>query len=71
MSGIIGTKNLKFCLLGDAVETAADMEINGTPDYIQASEALADLVPGEKWEKSKVVNVKSGKSILGYLLRVE
>merc|ERR1712144_99589 len=71
VSGIIGTKNLKFCLLGDAVETAADMEINGTPDYIQASEALADLVPGEKWEKSKVVNVKSGKSILGYLLRVE
>ena len=53
------------------METAADMEINGTPDYIQASEALADLVPGEKWEKSKVVNVKSGKSILGYLLRVE
>ena len=71
MSGIIGTKNLKFCLLGDAVETAAEMESTGTPECIHASEALADLVPDEKWEKSKVANVKSGKGILGYLLRVE
>ena len=67
MSGIIGTKNLKFCLLGDAVATAAEMESNGTPDCIHASEALADLVSDEKWEKCKVVR---GLGMNTYLLRV-
>merc|ERR1739848_257556 len=67
MSGIIGTKNLKFCLLGDAVATAAEMESTGTPDCIHASEALADLVSDEKWEKCKVVR---GLGMNTYLLRV-
>jgi len=67
VSGIIGTKNLRFCLLGDAVETAAEMESTGTPDCIHASEALAGLVSDEKWEKCKVVR---GLGMNTYLLRV-
>ena len=67
MSGIIGTKNLKFCLLGDAVATAAEMESSGTPDCIHASEALVGLVSDEKWEKCKVVR---GFGMNTYLLRV-
>ena len=51
MSGIIGTKKFKFCLLGDTVVKAAHMEKWGTPDCIHASQNMVDLVPDEPWEQ--------------------
>jgi class 3 adenylate cyclase len=68
ISGIIGTKKLKFCLHGDLVETAAVMEKSGTPDCIHASEDFAHLVPEESWQR-KTKNDK-GKKRQTYLLYV-
>ena len=56
MSGIIGTKKFKFCLLGDTVVKAAHMEKWGTPDCIHCSQEIVDLVPEEGWEKCKVLH---------------
>mmetsp|Transcript_1241 Transcript_1241/g.2223 ORF Transcript_1241/g.2223 Transcript_1241/m.2223 type:complete len:82 (-) Transcript_1241:103-348(-) len=70
MSGIIGSKNLRFSLLGDSVVTAADMEKTGTPDYIHASEDIAELLPGEGWEKCKILDRKERGSMQTYLLKV-
>ena len=50
MSGIVGTRKLKFCLLGDMTVKAAQMEKYGRPDLIHASQEMVDLVPGESWE---------------------
>jgi class 3 adenylate cyclase len=70
ISGIVGTKNMKFCLFGDTVETAALMEKLGTPDCIHASEAVAASVPEEPWEKCKVLNQRGGQTLQTYVLRV-
>ena len=51
ISGIIGTKIPKFCLFGELVVTAAEMETKGTPEAIHASQDLVDLVPEEPWKK--------------------
>ena len=68
ISGIIGTKILKFCLHGDLVETAAAMERSGTPDCIHASEDFAHLVPEEPWQKKTTKNDKGKRQT--YLLYV-
>ena len=64
---------LKFCLFGDVVETAAEMEKSGTPGYIHASQELADLAPEEPWKKH-VTNKKGSdsgeKRLCTYLLSV-
>jgi len=70
ISGIVGTRNLKYCLLGDCVETAADMEKTGVPDCIHASEDMADLLPEEAWEKGKALDRKDRGSIQTFLLQV-
>ena len=54
ISGIIGNKILKFCLFGDMVSTAAEMEKRGTPDCIHASQDLVDLVPEEAWQNNSI-----------------
>ena len=72
ISGIIGRRNLKFSLLGDDVTTAALMEKTGTPDHIHASEDIAGLVPGEAWQKCKIVDAgDEERSIQTYLLGVK
>ena len=50
MSGVVGTKNFKFCLFGDMTVKAAQMEKWGVPDCIHASQELVDFVPEEAWE---------------------
>ena len=71
ISGIIGTRNLKFSLLGDDITTAALMEKTGIPDHIHASEDIAELVPGEAWQKCKVVETDDDEgSIQTRLLKV-
>ena len=71
MSGIIGTKNLKFSLIGEDVVTAAKMEASGKPDHIHATEDLADLLPAESWERSRVIETACGRTLETYILAVE
>jgi class 3 adenylate cyclase len=61
ISGIIGTRNLKFSLLGDVVVTAAHMEQLGRPDHIHASQQVVELTPEEPWEKHRVVNLRGNR----------
>ena len=68
ISGVIGTRNLKFSLLGDDVVTAALMEKTGTPDSIHASEDIVGLASREQWTSCKVVKGYHGQSVQTYLL---
>ena len=68
MSGIIGTKNLKFSLIGYDVVTASQMEASGRPDHIHASEDLVSCVPDEDWVKCEVVDCMDGQRVQTYLL---
>jgi len=70
ISGVIGTRNLKFSLLGDDVVTAALMEKTGTPDSIHASEDIVGLASREQWSRCKVVEGYYGKSVQTYLLEM-
>ena len=69
ISGIIGTRNFKFSLLGDDVTIAAAMEKTGVPDCIHASEDIVKLVPEERWEKCKV-HEAAVQSVRSFLLSV-
>ena len=51
ISGIVGARKLKFCLLRDTVVRAAQMEKGGVPDCIHASQEVAGRVPGEPWRE--------------------
>ena len=68
ISGIIGTKNVKFSLFGDDVVTAATMEKTGTPDCIHASSSVVDLVPDEDWVACQVLDVPGCVGLQTYLL---
>ena len=70
ISGVIGTRNLKFSLLGDDVVTAALMEKTGTPDSIHASEDIVGLASREQWSRCKVVEGYYGQSVQTYLLEM-
>ena len=70
ISGVIGTRNLKFSLLGDDVVTAALMEKTGTPDSIHASEDIVGLVSREQWTTCKVVKGRYGRGVQTYLLEM-
>mmetsp|Transcript_40305 Transcript_40305/g.108130 ORF Transcript_40305/g.108130 Transcript_40305/m.108130 type:complete len:170 (+) Transcript_40305:238-747(+) len=41
---LIGTKHVKFTLLGDTVNVASRMESTSTPGHIQCAEATASLI---------------------------
>ena len=70
ISGVVGTKMPKFCLIGDVAETAARMEKRGTPDCIHASEAVVDVVPDEAWVRQGQVKDSSERQTYTYLLHV-
>jgi len=70
MSGIVGTKNFRFCLFGDAMNTAARMVQNGSADCIHATKDVADLVPDQPWERLKEIKVKGKGSMQTFSLCV-
>merc|ERR1712039_225091 len=69
ISGIVGTRNIKYCLLGSDVVTAALMEHLGVPDNIHASQEIVDLLPGEDWVKSKTIENREGDKVVTYILK--
>ena len=70
LSGIVGTKNLKFTVLGEDIDIAAQMEHEGKPDAIHASEDVAFLLPKERWVKFKLIERSDREPMQTYLLEV-
>ena len=69
ISGIVGTRNIKYCLLGSDVVTTALMEHLGVPDNIHASQEIVDLLPKEEWVKSKTIENGEGEEVMTYILK--
>ncbi|UPR04205.1 guanylate cyclase [Chloropicon primus] len=69
ISGVVGSRNIKYCLLGTDVVTAAMMEHEGAPDRIHASQAVVDDVPEEEWEIFKLVEDRDGNKLQTYFLK--
>ena len=70
MSGIVGTKNFRFCLFGDTMNTAARMEQKSSPECIHVTQDVVDLVPDGGWEKLKKMEVKGKGTMQTYMLHV-
>ena len=67
LSYSVGTKNLRFCLFGDTMNTAARMEQHGKPRHIHASRAVRDAASSEKWIESFTEVKGKGKMQTFYL----
>ena len=60
---------MRFCLFGDAMNTAARMEQLGRANCIHASCAVFERTPGEKWQKrSGLLEVKGKGKMQSYFL---
>ena len=70
ISGIVGTKNLRFCLFGDTMNTAARMEQKSSPECIHTTQDVVDLIPDGGWEKLKKLEVKGKGTMQTYTLHV-
>jgi len=53
MSGVVGTKKMRFSLFGETVNIASWLEQNGSCNAIHASDVVAGLVPHETWIATK------------------
>ena len=52
VSGIVGTRNLRFCILGESVSIAAKLEQSGRPDMIHASATVREMAPKFHWKRA-------------------
>merc|ERR1711970_32643 len=50
VSSIVGTRNLRFCILGESVSIAAKLEQSGRPDMIHASATVREMAPKFHWK---------------------
>jgi len=53
VSGIVGTRNLRFCILGESVSIAAKLEQSGRPDMIHASATVREMAPKFHWKPAQ------------------
>ena len=67
LSGIVGAKNVRFCLLGETVTIASKFEQTGSADKIHASDIVQTLTPEEDWKESTGQAFR-GRTIQDYLL---
>ena len=70
MSGIVGTKNFRFTLFGDTMNTAARMEQHSLPGCVHTTQDVVDLVPDCRWEKRAKMDVKGKGAMQTYILNV-
>jgi len=67
LSGIVGARNVRFCLLGETVTIASKFEQTGSADKIHASDIVQTLTPEEDWKESTGQAFR-GRTIQDYLL---
>lgn len=67
MSGVVGSLTPRYCLFGDAMNTASVMETNGSVDMIHISEATARLLlqSGEFLIEERGIGSVKGKGKAG------
>ena len=69
VSGILGVKNVRFCLLGESVNIASKLEQSGCPDMIHASDVVRSLTPHQRWQKASSNSSQATYST--YLLSID
>ncbi|GIL83036.1 hypothetical protein Vretifemale_11850, partial [Volvox reticuliferus] len=74
LSGLLGTRQARFCLFGGDVTAAARMENTGVPGAVHISEATYRLLPSKarvKWQATEGVEVKGYGHMQTYLWKDE
>ena len=60
MSGVVGLRMPRFCLLGSTMAEADKLQSSGVPRRIVASQEFAALASWEKWSEMQMGSDGSG-----------